>query len=579
MDMQIPARFAQLFERTMLLADRCLARAWVSYVLVGALQIKILWNIWRYRDLTTGDTSSYFLSAWRWSQDLSNNILWSPLYTTFYGIMLQILNDVYAATTFHRVVIVLCATLGVLALARRILPPAYALLIAVWWASLPIVYDTLYEVHLFAVLPIIGILMLATLPSTPLVRGCILAALVATTVLVRNEYVVALVLLAAAALVYEIWFASSGEPGRARRLALGYGAPIAGAVLVGVAFYAQSYLKFPAIVPSSNAKHTVNMCQVYAFGYSQRHDWTLSPWVECYGLMQQTFGMRLPTLGQMLMLNPRATLEHFAWNISLIPNGLQVALFNRMSGSVNPDYAPVLGNSRLALILSLLLLGTVVSGSVVVVRHWSRWSGHVRQHLQLMLVMATMLIVAVAVMVTQRPRPSYFFAATLILMIAAMGAAAILARRRTVVVNRAAVFVAIFVLVAIPPYYERYPSPRPLYQNLVRLQPFGEQLRTANGRVLIGDYEGELANYLRVSRRGATLNYQALDGWQRDTPLADFLASRSIAMFFVQPRILSELRSVPTARPLLEDPASVGWTRLAPAAGDDWMLLARTAPR
>jgi len=40
--------------------DRLLEKAWVSYLLIGALQTKILWDIWAYRDLTSGDTSSYF---------------------------------------------------------------------------------------------------------------------------------------------------------------------------------------------------------------------------------------------------------------------------------------------------------------------------------------------------------------------------------------------------------------------------------------------------------------------------------------------------------------------------------------
>jgi hypothetical protein len=43
---------------------------WVSYALIAALQLKILWNIWRYRDLTPGDTSSYFLDAARWARRL-----------------------------------------------------------------------------------------------------------------------------------------------------------------------------------------------------------------------------------------------------------------------------------------------------------------------------------------------------------------------------------------------------------------------------------------------------------------------------------------------------------------------------
>ena len=100
--------------------------------------MKILWNIWRFRDLTTGDTSSYFVGAYRWSKDFAVNIVWSPLYTAFYGTVLLATGDVYLATVVHRLIIVMLATLGVLALMRGLLPPALALLIAAWWAVMPI---------------------------------------------------------------------------------------------------------------------------------------------------------------------------------------------------------------------------------------------------------------------------------------------------------------------------------------------------------------------------------------------------------------------------------------------------------
>jgi hypothetical protein len=56
----------------------------------------------------------------------------------------------------HRAVIVMAATLGVLAVMRRLLPPALGLLIAMRWAILPINFETLYEVHLFALLPVLA---------------------------------------------------------------------------------------------------------------------------------------------------------------------------------------------------------------------------------------------------------------------------------------------------------------------------------------------------------------------------------------------------------------------------------------
>ena len=126
---------------------------WPSYVLVALLQLKVIWNIWRFRDLTSGDTSSYFVSAYSWYEGLRDNFAWSPLYTSFYGTVFTVVPDAYAATIIHRTIIAMAATLGVLALMRRLLPPALALSVAIWWAVLPINFDTLYEVHLFALLP------------------------------------------------------------------------------------------------------------------------------------------------------------------------------------------------------------------------------------------------------------------------------------------------------------------------------------------------------------------------------------------------------------------------------------------
>src|SRR5262245_48939376 len=92
--------------------------------------------------------------SYLWSERFAVNIVWSPLYTAFYGSVFALTKNVYAATTLHRIIIVIAVTLGVLAVMRKLLPPvALALLVASWWAILPINFDTLSEVHLFALLP------------------------------------------------------------------------------------------------------------------------------------------------------------------------------------------------------------------------------------------------------------------------------------------------------------------------------------------------------------------------------------------------------------------------------------------
>src|ERR1700730_10505614 len=152
--------------------------------------------MWLYRDLTTGDTSEYFVTAIRWFERFETNILWSPLYTSFYGHTLFAPHSVYGATTLHRIIIVVAAAVGVLALMRRLMSPGLALLVALWWTILPINFDTLYEVHLFALLPMLIVLIVASSGTTTLHRGIILALLVSITVLVRNETSVVLAMFA-----------------------------------------------------------------------------------------------------------------------------------------------------------------------------------------------------------------------------------------------------------------------------------------------------------------------------------------------------------------------------------------------
>ena len=39
---------------------------WFAYGMLALLQLRAVWGIWRFRDLTPGDTSSYFLYASQW---------------------------------------------------------------------------------------------------------------------------------------------------------------------------------------------------------------------------------------------------------------------------------------------------------------------------------------------------------------------------------------------------------------------------------------------------------------------------------------------------------------------------------
>jgi hypothetical protein len=208
--------------------SRFLSRPWLAYTTLVLLELRVVWGAWNVKDVTQGDTCSYFITAVRWFNDFKVDIAWSPLYTAFFGSFLFLTPDPAQVVLWHRLVIVFAASILVLAVMRRLLPPALAWLVAAWWAVLPINFDTFYEVHLFSVLPVLLALLLLSRRSR-WGRGAALAVLAASTVLVRNEMGVAAGLLGLALLVREWRAARRSElPLRrhAPRLLAAYGVPL-----------------------------------------------------------------------------------------------------------------------------------------------------------------------------------------------------------------------------------------------------------------------------------------------------------------------------------------------------------------
>lgn len=52
-----------------------------AYTSILLLQLKVVWGMWWLRDLTTGDTASYFVDAHDWHVHGRLNLASSPLYT------------------------------------------------------------------------------------------------------------------------------------------------------------------------------------------------------------------------------------------------------------------------------------------------------------------------------------------------------------------------------------------------------------------------------------------------------------------------------------------------------------------
>jgi hypothetical protein len=289
--------------------------------------------------------------------------------------------------------------------------------------------------------------------------------------------------------------------------------------------------------------------------------------------MASQFGQPRPSFLQMIESNPRAVLEHALWNISLVPNGLQVALFNAMSGNVNPDYPPV-HQSRIAAVLSLALVLVAVCGGTVMIRersHW--WSGWFHERRGAWLILLAVLAMSVPVILTQRPRPSYLFATTLVLMAITGSAVHVLTYRRPTAPKILAVAGILVLVATIPPYYVCHPSGRPLYAAVERLQPYAAFIKQNSKKAVLG--VGELNGYLRL--QGIGVDYSTVSSWNRQEPLSLFLELQGVDTVYLEPAHLNELKDTAQARALIYQPKSLGWRRLGPESNGNptWLLLYR----
>ena len=563
------------------LAGRVAGSAWFSYATILLLQLKVTWGMWRLRDLTAGDTSSYFVSAYQWFRDGSGAISWSPLYTSFYGSLLHLSSDAFLVTTLHRWLIVFALAALVLALMRRLLPHGLAWFMAAWWVVLPVNFDALYEVHLFAVIPVVCAAFVVLGGPGAWRRGGALAILLVASLLMRNELLVATGLLAATLLGAALWnvrFAPV-RPRLGLRLVLAYVIPLVSACLLTFYYYRHAS-DAPVLSAMLERKHTFVNCQTYAFGYQQRHtDFNKSPWTACQELMTRIYGKPEPSLLEALRRNPPAMLEHFLWNLSLVPNGLQVLLFNTTSGKVTPDFIPV-ARSRVSLSLSCILLVIVAAGLIRLIRdrrYW--WDNWLKERVWGWLVLIAVGLMTIGVMVSQRPRPSFMFslgillrAATGMLVFVLVGRSSW--RRRLLVAFAAA---TVLMLAFTPNYYASAYRSRPQYlmKSYERLKQF-EQLLEQPSTVLVSlGYGGELCNYVGKGKcRG--LNYFDLRAEVTpDSPWPKVLDAHGAALVYADEAVLAD----PAGQRLVSEAAASAWQTLAlhEGGGGRWMLLAKPA--
>jgi hypothetical protein len=568
-----------------------------AYGVLALLQLRVVWGMWGVRDLTGGDTSSYFLYASQWFESGRVHPVWSPLYTMFYGSLMWLTRDPYAVTILHRLLIVFACSLGVLAVLRRLLPPGLAWLGAAWWAVLPTNFDACYEVHLFALLPCLAAWLLL-LRGGRWSRGAALAVLAASAVLMRNEMALAAGLLGAACAVRELRGLRAGEPARPARVALAYGVPLAVAAALCALVWSRSSLTVEQAREGMRVKHTLNMSQVFTFSYEQRHlEYTRDCWSDYHELMISKFGESQLSLSQMIRRNPRAVGAHFWWNVRLVPTGLEVLLFNSTSGDLRyaPDYPPIVPYSIWTRPLLVLLACCWVAGLVRLTREWDYWwNAWFRPRAWGWVGMFAVAAVAVPVICTQRPRPSYLFAVSVLLM-AATGTSVWVLTHRWSGFRRLAGWLplAMLAILALASPYQLPSSSgraasaevrdvrRPLRDLTRRLRPYEAGLPRPGSVALVGDGADDAAAYVWKNRQPA-IGYGPLQSeWPAGEPLGELLARRDVGLLYLNERMIHHLE---TSRPrdawaFLNGPLPDGWQCVGSGdePGDRWRLYVLAA--
>jgi len=428
----------------------------------------------------------------------------------------------------------------------------------------------------FVLLILILYLAVLHLPGM-LARGTGVALLLAFAVLMRNELLLPLILFTSIALGFDLWRRFRQRTVRMRSVLLAYGVPFVLAVALCGFFYERSMFKWPEVKSFISAKHTLNVCQIYAFSYQQQHpEWAHSPWTDCQPLILTTFGKPEVTLWEATRLNPGAMVRYFWWNIKLIPSGLQVLLFNATSGNVNPDYVPVPINPPFARLASGILLVILTAGTVIFLRSPREWyETLVQPRVWAWIIMGSVASVVVIVMITQRPRPSYMFTLGLLLMaLTGFFVQLIISNWPWLSAFRWMFPIAAATLIAFTPCY--YAAPRFGRPNLAayrHIRPF-QEIIDPNVGLMAPFYGADLCYYLsRTPRRYC----RGFDYWVfRDStaPGVDWnraLAALRVKFFLANESVLTDKAGAEFVR----SAPSNGWevVELENLPGNRWMLL------
>jgi hypothetical protein len=542
----------------------------------------VLWGIWSHRDLTSGDTAEYFVHASQWAHSLSVPApLWSPLYTVLWGSLRWFIHDPYPSLIVHRVLIALAVSLVVLAVLRRFVSPGIAWLLAVWWAVLPANYDVLYELHAFSILPEMAAVLIALTWKGLRMRTAVFSVLLTVAVLLRSEISFALLLWTAIWIGWELYERRQGQATPPRKLIAAVGVPVL--VVGGVLALAVTRSRSHDPWGEFQGKQELNLCQSYAYGYQQRHhDFTASPWLDCGQLMERDFGRQSPTVTQAISANPSAVAEHVGWNARLAPYGLQLMLFDGISGDQrhDPDYETVTADSSLVLVGSILVIAFLAVGLTLLWRDRDRWwRTWIRPRAWGWVVLACLAATILPVLVIQRPRPEYLFGLSiLILTLLGLSAMALVDCYPRLKGARAGLpIAAVLLVVLLPPHYgSGYETPntgrpgRPLHDMVDRLYPMRAELRGRDVH-LLATYSNNGCDYIGSYDPCSPIEWSTILPPAAGGDPNRALAAQGVDFIYVD----SEDMLDPARRRVINQLSPSEWQRISPPRDQGWILFRR----
>ena len=552
-----------------------------QYAALLALFLNIIWLSWQYVDLTSGDTSYYYITARQFSENLTCNFAWSPIYTSLLGSFTWLNADPYFAILGHRIFILAVIAILIFEIARRIMNTWIAWFITAWWLCLPINFNSLYEVHLFALIPILIFWLILTCRQTVCARGWALGVLIVATFLVRNEFLIPLTLFSLASIAYDIRNPKRKPEGVAwSKYIKAYGLPIFISLLLIGGAYWRSTIKFPQLQSAFRDKHTLNVAQIYAFGYGQRHpEYKDNPWIGYHALMNSEFGSDNISMGKAFIKNPGAMMSHFLWNARLIPSGIQVGIFNIRSGSINPDYAPSKINRIPATILSLVAILIVVGALYLTLKSPEPAKRWLKQNIWLVIGLLSACAAVMVVMIMQRPRPSYMFPFTLTIMLSLGLAINLLLGRlkNKPFYNFAAAFFAGALIIFSPnlrgeysipgkkiiqllPWKTLPPKTRPILSYYRLFLPYSEDLGALKAKAVVPGYDQELNSYLGLDIKNRDRRFMLVDDVLGNMDDTDAINQKFAALNIRYALFRYDQLSIHPVREFLRNPGD--WTRV-----------------